>query len=90
MKIITCVASPSCQVTSKIVTGNRDSVSVWDLQTRQRVKQFTVPDGSLSSIALSPDGKTLVTGSDGPQAVRVRLGIWPAASRWQSSMTLPA
>lgn len=64
-----------------VVTANHESVSVWDIQTRQRVKQFSVPNGTVVTIALSPDGKTLVTGSDGTKPVRVRL--WDLASGQQ-------
>src|SRR5207247_10255714 len=63
---------------NQIVTGNAKTVSVWDVQTRQRIQQFAIPGGSLFVMALSPDGKSIVTGSEQPQGVHVRL--WDVAS----------
>jgi WD40 repeat protein len=66
---------------NSIVTGNAKTVSVWDVQSRQRIQQFTIPGGSLFVMALSPNGKSLVTGSEQPQGVHVRL--WDVASGQQ-------
>lgn len=61
-----------------IVTGNGGIVTVWDMQTRRRRQQFSVPEGSLLDVAFSPDGKTIATGSIASQGTRVRL--WDVAS----------
>lgn len=61
-----------------MVTGSAATVSVWDVQSRQRVQHFTVSEEVPLALALSPDGKSIATASIAPQGVHVRL--WDVAS----------
>ncbi len=52
------------------------TVRLWDPDTGRQVKSWVLPEGCANCVALSPDGKGLVTGGDvGDSAVR----FWDAA-----------
>jgi len=54
-----------------------DRGGVWNLVTGQKINEFKVPTGGRQySVALSPDGKTVVTGGDDPE----RIQLWSVAS----------
>ena len=49
---------------SRMVAGGADgSVGAWDAATGRVVRQFTGHRHAVTSLALTPDGKTLATGS---------------------------
>jgi WD40 repeat protein/DNA-binding SARP family transcriptional activator len=56
-------------------SGNDGTVSVWDLVTGERLRTIDGHDGSVNSLAFSPDDQLLVTtGDDGA------LGLWDPRS----------
>jgi WD40 repeat protein len=50
-----------------IISGGSDgNLYIWDIQKKDRLKQFNFPDNTITSLAVSHDGKYLVfsTGYD--------------------------
>jgi WD40 repeat protein len=58
--IANCIAIDSRGATVAFCRGGR--VQVWDFATKKRLVEFDVRQHSISSIAFSPDGQTLITG----------------------------
>jgi len=60
-----------------LASGNGDNtVTLWDVKTRQSIGQLTGHTRSVNSVAFSPDGKTLASGSDDNTII-----LWDVESR---------
>ena len=59
---------------------------LWDVAARKRLAEDPLPvkEGDVTSVAFSPDGKTLAAGYGGPRrAAAWCCGTWPRASAWR-------
>lgn len=57
-----------------LATGGHD-IRLWDVKTGERLAAFGRLGGTIRALALSPDGKTLLSGHDN------RISIWDVAAR---------
>lgn len=62
---------------TRLATGGHDHAAiVWDLASGKAVLDFDSPRGPVSVVAVSPDGRTVLTGCTGDSTV----GLWDAAT----------
>jgi WD40 repeat protein len=57
---------------SRLVTWRTGSVAVWDVATREKLREFKLSDGGFRHAALTADGKLLATDS------AIELAVWDA------------
>ncbi len=69
------------------VAGGDGEVSLWDTQTQRRLRSFQASPTDVSSLAFSPDGKTLATASRFAEREKVKL--WDVESADQQAVLLP-
>jgi dipeptidyl aminopeptidase/acylaminoacyl peptidase len=68
---------------------NRDQVSIWDVATGREVRRLAGHAGGINSVAFSPNGKLLVTGSmDTTALVWDAAGLLPATPSRSKSLTV--
>lgn len=78
-------------------SGGGVGVNVWDVATGERLVEFTEQQAAINYVAFSPDGKWVVSTSDGPRAM-----VWdartgevitvitpPLSAAWQDWLGLP-
>ena len=70
------VAATTWLFSSLDVTTSDTTIKLWDPQTGKLRQTLTGPKNRLESLAFSPDGKTLASGSGGPEAL---IWLWPIA-----------
>ena len=64
--------SPSGKSLLAVAISN--SVHLWDMTTRQEIGRIQSEPGTISSLAFTPDGRSLVTGS-------FEIGVWDVATQ---------
>jgi WD40 repeat protein len=55
--------------------GDDGTLRLWDLRTCEERATLRAPEGTVRALAISPDGRTVVSGGSGR-----RLHFWRAAS----------
>jgi WD40 repeat protein len=60
-----------------LATGCKDKrIKLWDSQTGEVVETLSGGETRLEAVVFSPDGRTLASGSGGPESLVV---LWPLA-----------
>lgn len=67
-----------------LIGDSRGVTGVWNGRTGESHGVLSGHDGPVRSIALSPDGQTLITGSDDGAAIVWEAGRWAARARLES------